>query len=178
MGTAQKTVTLVTGGGRSGKSQYALERARRYPRRVFVATAEPCDDEMKDRIARHRAGRDASFVTVEEPRDLAKAVQSLPPDMDVALVDCVTVWLGNLFHRHGGASESFPEVDQFLLLAARPPCHLILVANEVGMGIIPETELGRRFRDMAGFLNQKLAHLADEVVFLVSGIPMVIKKGK
>jgi len=171
-------VVLVTGGGRSGKSRYALERAARYPgRRVFVATAEPCDDEMRARIERHRRERGGRFETIEEPRDLAGAIARIGPGAAVAVVDCLTVWLGNLMHRHGEGAGDLPEVAAFIAALSRAPCDLIAVTNEVGMGIIPtDSAASRAFRDQAGWINQEAARAADEVVLVVSGIPVVIKK--
>jgi len=169
-------ITLVTGGARSGKSRYAVETAMAFPRRLFVATAEPFDDEMRERIAKHRAERGDAFRTVEEPEHLASVLRAVPPDVDVVLIDCLTVWLGNLMHRHGADRAGYPPVDAFLdALAAPPPCALVLVTNEVGMGIVPEHPMGRRFRDLAGGVNARVAAIADRVVFMVSGIPMVVK---
>ena len=170
MADAHNHILLVTGGSRSGKSRFALDRALRYPRRVFIATAEAFDDEMRARIERHRAERGDTFRTLEEPRCLADALLSVR-DADVILVDCLTVWLGNLMH-YGGADE---EIPLFLDALRRVSADVILVTNEVGMGIIPHDAMTREYRDRAGFLNQDVAARADEVVFTVSGIPMTIK---
>lgn len=171
-----KNVTLITGGCRSGKSRYAQEAARSYRSKVFVATAEAIDDEMRERIARHKAERAESFVTVEAPIDPAKAIRALEAVPEVVVLDCLTVWLGNLLHRDGPGAETFPEVNALLDLLAAPPCDLILVGNEVGLGIVPETPLARRFRDLAGFLNQEGAKRANRVVFMVSGLPLLLKQ--
>jgi len=168
-------VTLVTGGARSGKSSYALARSEHYHKRAFIATCTPVDAEMKERIAKHRKERGESFLTIEEPVDLAGAVDSLPNDIEVAVIDCLTVWLGNLLHNRESNSESIPEIDAFLGVLRTPPCELTVVTNEVGMGIVPHNKLARRFRDIAGRLNQEIADLAQEVVLLVSGIPVVIR---
>jgi adenosylcobinamide kinase/adenosylcobinamide-phosphate guanylyltransferase len=170
-----RAVTLVTGGARSGKSRYAMELALAYRRRVFVATATAFDGEMADRIARHRRERAERFTTVEAPLDLAGALAALPPATDVALVDCLTVWLGNLFERHGAETESFEEVAAFLRAIEAPPCDLVVVTNEVGMGIVPENALARRFRDVAGRLNAEVAARADRVAFMVCGVSMHVK---
>lgn len=170
--------TLVTGGGRSGKSRHALELALPRESKVFIATAEAIDDEMRARIEKHREVRGEEFLTVEEPLDLARAVRSLPEGTEVAVIDCLTVWLGNLVHRHEGEAHGFPEVPAFVEAVRDPPCDLIIVTNEVGMGIIPANELARRFRDLAGTVNQAVATLADEVVLMVSGIPVVIKNAR
>ena len=170
------TVTLVTGGARSGKSRYALTLAGRHERRAFIATALVTDDEMRERIRKHREERGPAFTTIEEPLDLASALGRLPDGCGIAIVDCITVWLGNLMHVRG-ADGLFPEVKAFVEALRRPPCDIVVVTNEVGMGVVPPTELGREFRDRAGRLNQEIAALADEVVFMVSGIPLVIKGG-
>jgi adenosylcobinamide kinase/adenosylcobinamide-phosphate guanylyltransferase len=167
--------TLLTGGGRSGKSRRALELALPRNGKAFIATAEALDDEMRARIEKHRLDRGEEFLTVEEPFDLSGAVRSLPEGIEVAVIDCLTVWLGNLVHRHEGEAKSFPEVPALVELVRDPPCDLIIVTNEVGMGIVPANDLARRFRDLAGIVNQAVATLADEVVLMVSGIPVVIK---
>ncbi|MEI6971610.1 MAG: bifunctional adenosylcobinamide kinase/adenosylcobinamide-phosphate guanylyltransferase [bacterium] len=170
-------VIMLTGGARSGKSRYALELVRSRGRKAFIATATACDGEMAERIARHREERSGDFVTIEEPMDLAGAVRSLPAGTDVAIVDCLTVWLGNLMHHSGGIAGQPPEVDAFLETLRNPPCDLVIVTNEVGMGIVPDNELGRKFRDLAGILNARVAGIAANVVLLVSGIPIHIKGG-
>ncbi len=171
----QHHVTLVTGGCRSGKSSYALEQATASASPVFVATAVAFDEEIKARIERHRRDRDPSIQTIEAPYDLAGALRSLPAGTGVALVDCLTVWMGNLLCRPETTDEAPAEIEELLAVLRDPPCDIILVTNEVGMGIVPENALARRFRDETGFLNQALASLADRVVFVVSGIPTTIK---
>ncbi len=168
-------VILVTGGARSGKSRYAMELALEYEKRVFIATAQVTDGEMKERIERHRRERGDLFVTVEEPLDLAGAIGSLLSDTGVALVDCLTVWLGNLFHHLGEVDLESPAIRDFLKILEEPPFSLILVTNEVGMGLVPPDALSRRFRDVAGLLNQEVARRAHRVVFTLCGIPMVVK---
>ncbi|HUL23868.1 MAG TPA: bifunctional adenosylcobinamide kinase/adenosylcobinamide-phosphate guanylyltransferase [Thermodesulfobacteriota bacterium] len=169
-------ITLITGGGRSGKSRHALEVARAHQgKRVFIATAEPFDDEMRKRIRRHRDGRGESFLTIEEPLDPGGALLSLTDDVEVAVVDCLTVWLGNLMHYRGNEDDEYSEVSRFLSLLDTPPCNLVIVTNEVGMGIIPHEGLARRFRDMAGFVNQEMARRAHRVILMVSGIPIPVK---
>ena len=170
-------IVLVTGGARSGKSRYAMDAARPYQRRAFIATAIPFDEEMKDRIAKHRADRRDEYLTIEEPVDLASAIAALPPGLNVALIDCLTVWLGNLVHHYGPETSWFPEIDAFLDVLARPPCNMVIVTNEVGMGIVPDNPMARAFRDLAGRANALVAAAANEVVLLVSGIPVVIKPG-
>jgi len=168
------TVTMLTGGARSGKSRYALEVARRYRHRVFVATAEPLDAEMRARIGRHRTERGRGWRTVEAPLDLAGALRKLPAGTEIAVVDCLTVWLGNLMH-HRGEQDEYPEISAFLKALDRPACDLVVVTNELGMSIVPDNPLARRFRDTAGRLNQDLARAAHNVLLLVSGLPVVLK---
>lgn len=170
-----KTILLLTGGARSGKSRFALEAVPAGARKAFIATATACDGEMVERIAKHRAERATDFLTIEEPIDLAKALRSLPRDTDVAIIDCLTVWMGNLMHRYGEEEKPLLEIESFIEVLNNPPCNLILVTNEVGMGIVPDNEMARRFRDWAGRLNARVAQIADTVVLLVSGIPLTIK---
>lgn len=170
-----KQVLMVTGGSRSGKSRYAVEAALKYENRVFLATAKAFDEEMERRIAAHQCERDSRFTTMEEPVDLAGALRLLPPGAEVALIDCLTVWLGNLMHRHGDGVDSFPEIDALFEVLEDPPADVILVTNEVGSGIVPDNAMARRFRDLAGNVNQRAAARADKVVLCVSGIPVVIK---
>ena len=167
------TSLFVIGGARSGKSRYAQTRAEAAGGSpVFVATAEAFDDEMRDRIARHRADRDARWTTVEAPRDLPAALDALSARDAVVLVDCLTLWVSNLLL--SGAD---------MPLATRELCdaishfegRLILVANEVGLGIVPDNALARAFRDAAGQLNQSVAATANEVVLLTAGLPLTLK---
>jgi adenosylcobinamide kinase/adenosylcobinamide-phosphate guanylyltransferase len=169
-------VTLVTGGGRSGKSRYGLNAALAYARRVFVATAVPCDPEMADRIARHRAERGDAFRTIEAQTRVADAIREHGPTADVVLVDCITIWVNNLLHeRERGGVVPDTEIAAFLDTLRAPPCDLILVTNEVGMGIVPVGDLTREYRDLVGMVNQQVAALADRVVFTVCGLPIVLK---
>lgn len=166
----------VTGGARSGKSTYALQRAMMFEKRIFVATAEAFDEEMARRIQKHREERKDDFaVTIEEPLELPSALCAADGVADVILVDCLTVWLGNLFHRVGDKDEIAARIDALLeaLQTVRTP--VIAVSNELGMGIVPQTAMGRAFRDAAGFLNQKTARHADEAVLMVSGLPVHLK---
>ncbi len=170
------SVTFVIGGARSGKSSHAEYLANLYPgKRMYVATAEAFDDEMRDRISRHQAARAGRFVsTIEEPVDLSRALDSLNTDTSVALVDCLTVWVGNLLH-YRGIQERYDEIEQFLAAIRNPKTSLIIVSNEVGQGIVPGDPLSRHFRDHAGWLNQSVAKIADRVIWLVAGIPVTIK---
>jgi adenosylcobinamide kinase/adenosylcobinamide-phosphate guanylyltransferase len=165
----------VLGGARSGKSRYAerlVEDAARYG--TYLATAEAGDAEMAERIAAHRARRDPFWRTVEEPLALASAIAAHAEPERPILIDCLTLWLSNLLLAGKQADDEAGVLCSSLRKAAGM---VVLVSNEVGMGLVPETPLGRRFRDAAGRLNQDVAALADRVVFIAAGLPLVLKKG-
>lgn len=168
-------VTYVTGGARSGKSSYALKLAEPYEMRVFIATAEAFDDEMRARIERHKEERSGWHLTVEEPLMLDRAIREIPVGVGVVLVDCLTVWLGNLMHHLGDDASIAERIDALLGVLAAPPCDIILVSNEVGMGIVPEHAMARRFRDLAGTLNRRVAERSDHAWLLCSGLPIALK---
>lgn len=169
-----QSIMLVLGGARSGKSRYAEAAARAVSRqRIYLATAQAFDDEMRARIARHRADRaEHGWQTIEEPIDLPGALQRLTGKQVVVLVDCLTLWLSNLML----ASHDIAAAERALLFSL-DACDgsVILVSNEVGMGLVPETELGRCFRDAQGRLNQSVATLSDRVIFVAAGLPLVLK---
>ncbi len=171
----QGRLILVLGGARSGKSRYAQQLAERaWSRPVFLATAEVTDEEMGARIAKHKAARDARWQCVEEPFDLAGALARAAGQGDGVLLDCLTVWLGNVLVKEGAAGVAARQ--QALLAAVRARTGgLIMVSNEVGLGIVPEYPLGREFRDFAGWLNQALAAEADAVLFIAAGLPLALK---
>ena len=170
-----KKIKFITGGSRSGKSSYALDSALKYNKRGFIATAVPFDDEMKLRIEKHKSERTKKFITVEEPYNISKAITEMENQVDVIILDCISVWLGNLFYKHGETENEFTELDNFYNKLKTIKCDIIIVTNEVGMGIIPENKLARHYRDLLGFVNQEIAKLANEVIFMVSGIPTKIK---
>ena len=164
-------LTLVLGGARSGKSRYGESLiAREPPPWTYVATAEALDDEMAQRIAEHRARRRGGWQTVEAPRDLPAALAALPHG--AVLVDCLTLWLSNLLLAGSDIEADVTRLDEVL---ARMQGRVVLVANEVGFGIVPESALGRRFRDLQGTLNQRIAARADQVVLVVAGLPLFVK---
>ena len=168
-------VTLVLGGARSGKSRYAeclIEGA--VSGATYCATAEAGDAEMATRIAAHRLRRGPFWRTVEEPLALAPIIAGEAfPDRPL-LIDCLTLWLSNLLLAGRPIEDETEALCAALRLAAGS---VVLVANEVGLGLVPETPLGRRFRDAAGRLNQQIAALADRVVFVAAGLPLVLKEG-
>ena len=166
-------ITLLTGGARSGKSTRALELAMQYNRRAFIATAQAVDEEMAQRIEKHRTEREGRFETIEEPRDLAGALKLLDKDIDVAIIDCLTVWTGNLMHE--GDVGPFDEIEAFIEALDKLRCDLIVVTNEVGMSVVPATPLGRRFRDVLGDLNRRVAKKASVVILMVCGQEVRVK---
>jgi len=172
-----KSITrlLVLGGARSGKSRYALQLAtRRWKRPLYLATAEVKDEEMAQRVQAHRQARGSRWWCVEEPLDIAEVLTNGAADADGILVDCLTLWLSNVLLQEG--EDAYKKRRSALLDAVRNVHrNLILVGNEVGMGIVPEHELGRTFRDLAGWLHQDLAAAMDIVVLVVAGLPMALK---
>jgi adenosylcobinamide kinase / adenosylcobinamide-phosphate guanylyltransferase len=167
---------LVTGGTRSGKSRYAVERASLWgPRVLYIATCQPTDDEMRERVRRHQAERPASWVTVEPGAHVVPAIQEQATKMDGILLDCLTLYVSSLLMSGSGELEVVQQVDTLCLSLREVGRPAVVVTNEVGWGVVPETSLGRLFRDAAGHANQVAARHAQEVVMLVCGLPMVIK---
>jgi adenosylcobinamide kinase / adenosylcobinamide-phosphate guanylyltransferase len=168
-------VTLVLGGARSGKSTFAEKLAlERWRRPLYAATSEATDAEMAERIAEHRRRRGDRWLCVEEPLDLAAVIRNAPDACDGVLVECLTTWAANVLVREGEPAFA-PRREALLAALAAATRPVILVSNEVGLGVVPEYPLGRQFRDLAGWLNQDVARLADEVAFLVAGLPMWLK---
>jgi adenosylcobinamide kinase / adenosylcobinamide-phosphate guanylyltransferase len=172
--SAPAAITLVLGGARSGKSRHAeaLVRATGLSR-IYVATAQAFDDEMRQRIAQHRADRAADgWTTVEEPLALADALVRTAHPGSAVLVDCLTLWLTNVMLADQDVERAQAEL---LSVLGRLESPVVCVSNEVGLGIVPETPLGRRFRDAQGRLNQAVAAAADHVHFIAAGLPLVLK---
>ncbi len=169
---SDREITLVLGGARSGKSRHAESLVAALPPPwIYVATAEPLDDEMAARIAAHRAWRGAGWTVIEAPRDLAGAIAGAPAGSTV-LVDCLTLWLSNLMLADADVAAETDRLDAALAQASGP---VVLVSNEVGLAIVPDNALARRFRDAQGVLNQRIAARADRVVLMVAGLPLVAK---
>lgn len=166
-------LTFVLGGARSGKTALALREALARPatRRIMIATAESLDSEMAERIARHRAERGEDWVTVEAPRRLAEAVAGLVQG-DVAVIDCLTLWITNLMM---DGADMAAAVAELVAALAASPAELIVISNEVGQGIVPDNALARRFRDQAGWAHQAVAAAADRVVLVVAGLGLTLK---
>ncbi len=171
------TTTLIIGGCRSGKSSQALLIGEKAcgRRNLFVATCTPHDAEMADRITRHQKERGSHWQTVETPIALAEVFASQGPGADIVLIDCLTLWISNLMMTHTRDDDVIQHVDQLCKIIMAPPCPVIMVANEVGTGIVPENKLARRFRDLAGWCNQKTAAACNHVIWMVAGIPVDIK---
>ncbi len=169
------SLTLITGGARSGKSAFALEHAAGLgARRAFIATAQALDDEMRVRIEAHKRERGEDWHTVEEPLALAQWLEDNADKYDVVVVDCLTLWLSNIMLSDCDVEAESMELADTM---AGAPCYVVAVTNEVGMGIVPESSMGREFRDLAGRLNRLVAGEAQEVYLVVSGIPVRIKPG-
>ncbi|MBI5188060.1 MAG: bifunctional adenosylcobinamide kinase/adenosylcobinamide-phosphate guanylyltransferase [Nitrospirae bacterium] len=172
--TSCKKIIFVTGGARSGKSTFALKEASKISgKKAYIATAEALDEEMKQRIEDHKRQRGDDWVTYEEPLKIAELVEEIKGKYSVILIDCLTLWLSNLIH----ADLNFKaEIGHLIPSLVTSHSSLVyIISNEVGMGIVPENEMARRFRDMAGLLNQKVAEVADEVYMVVAGTPIKIK---
>ena len=171
-----RDVTLVLGGVRSGKSRYAIQLAGHAQRVTFLATAERREDgEMQRKIERHRADRPQHWTTIEEPLNLAAAIGSAS-NCDLLLIDCLTLFAGKLLEVHGeNAPAIAASVNALCTALMASSCSVVLVSNEVGSGVVPAFELGRRYRDLLGEINQRVAVVADHVVLMVAGLPLVLK---
>ena len=177
-------ITFITGGARSGKSSFALKEASKAKgRKAYIATAEALDGEMKDRIEKHKLERSDEWNTYEEQIKVSDVLGDIKGQYGAVLLDCLTLWLSNvLLHAEMDAQKhKSPEdsINEFIAgltgLADTGGCALYIVSNEVGMGIVPENKLARKFRDLAGTLNRKVAEIADEVYLVTAGIPLQIK---
>jgi adenosylcobinamide kinase/adenosylcobinamide-phosphate guanylyltransferase len=174
-----KKLIFITGGCRSGKSQFALDYANRHFRKkLYLATCEALDKEMVKRIEDHKKRRGLDWQTVEEPIKITEAIRRHENDMEVILLDCITLWLSNLLMRQESDHEIMNEVSRLMDTIKQGQTSFIFVSNEVGMGIVPVEPLGRRFRDVSGMANQKIAEVAQTVIFMVSGIPIFLKGKK
>jgi adenosylcobinamide kinase/adenosylcobinamide-phosphate guanylyltransferase len=168
-------IILIGGGARSGKSDFALHLARQLgERRLFLATAQSGDKEMRERIECHRRTRGPDFDTREEPFAIAEVFRD-NAKYDVIVLDCLTLWLSNLLCQDQTLEEVFQRLDELIAALIPRTAHAILVTNEVGLGIVPETVLGRRFRDLSGSAHRRLSDIADEVYFSVLGTMLRLK---
>ena len=166
------TCTLILGGAASGKSAYAESLVFQEDRsRVYVATSQAWDDEMRQKIADHKAQRGPNWRTIEEPVDMTAALATVSAD-EIVLIDCATLWLTNVML---GDHDLEAETQAFLAAIEACPAPVIIVSNETGLGIVPDNKLARDFRNAQGRLNQRLAQISDAVVFVAAGLPMVMK---
>jgi adenosylcobinamide kinase/adenosylcobinamide-phosphate guanylyltransferase len=186
-----KKIIFITGGARSGKSTYALSNATKISgNKAYIATAEALDEEMRERIEKHKKQRGKDWDTYEEPLRIAEVIKEIEGKYTAIVIDCLTLWLSNIMIRTQNTGYRIQtiemEIEGFLDSLSRfkkSPvcglgsgfCSLYIVSNEVGMGIVPENDMARRFRDIAGFLNQRVAEIAHEVYLLISGIPLKVK---
>ena len=174
-----KKLTLVLGGVRAGKSSYAQRLAAKGKRVLFVATAEARDREMEERIRSHREGRPAHWDTIEEPIDLVAALTPMLHRYDMVLLDCLTLWVSNLLlrgsHLASAREDILAEAQSLMALYRKSDVSWVVVSNEVGLGVVPATELGRIYADELGRVNQLVAAEADDVYFMAAGLPLKMK---
>ena len=173
----RRTITLVLGGARSGKSLYAQELAAKFRRVVFLATLRPLDAEMRRKVAHHRRERPTAWRTVQAPQRLAEAIRSESANADVLLIDCFTLFVSNVM-RLGRQAEAHnrKHVHEICDAIRSSPASVIAVSNEVGSGVVPAFRSGRIYRDLLGQLNQEVAAIADNVLLMIAGVPVPIKR--
>lgn len=172
----EKKIVLITGGARSGKSRYAEERAREVGARLlYVATGEAKDEEMAQRIAEHKKRRGNRWLTVEEPEKVAAALLKHRGEIDCAVVDCLTLWVSNVLLRQDEKAVT-KKVEELIERLPLIDFQVFLVTNEIGSAIVPDNPLARSFRDLVGWVNQRVAQAADEVVLMVAGLPVIVKR--
>jgi adenosylcobinamide kinase / adenosylcobinamide-phosphate guanylyltransferase len=173
--TYRKSVTLVLGGVRSGKSRFAQQLAMRAHSVAFIATAQCIDPEMEAKIARHQQERPATWHTIEEPLELHKVLTESSESYDLLLIDCLTLFAAHLLEAEGKGENLERRIDAFFCAVAAVKSSVLLVSNEVGSGVVPDYPSGRRYRDLLGEINQRAAALADNVLLMVAGLPLVLK---
>ena len=171
-------ITFIIGGCRSGKSRFALDFAEKSAKThpIFIATSVPRDDEMKARVLKHQKERGQHWTTVEEPIQLSEVIMAHNKNENLILVDCITLWLNNLLYENNSPTYIDDHLEKVTHTLRSMVCPIIMVSNEVGQGIVPENKLARQFRDLAGSVNQALAACSDQVVWMVAGIPVFVKK--
>jgi adenosylcobinamide kinase/adenosylcobinamide-phosphate guanylyltransferase len=171
-----KTITLVLGGVRSGKSRFAQTLAARSSSVALIATAQPLDEEMRLKIDRHQMERPKEWRTIEEPLELDRVLTEAAPEHRMLLVDCLTLYAANLLEAERGNLAAIEERLQRFYAALRSvPCSVALVSNEVGSGVVPPYPEGRQYRDLLGEINQRIASIADNVLLMVAGLPLALK---
>lgn len=171
----KRKIVFITGGARSGKSSFALNEAAKIDgQKAYVATAQALDNEMKARIANHKRDRGSAWDTYEEPLHVSDLLSKIDNRYEAIVLDCLTLWLSNIMHNTESTEDEIKGLAD-ALRDLKGPSVIYIVSNEIGMGIVPDNEMAREFRDLAGFLNQEVAGLADEVCLVISGIPVKIK---
>ncbi|UCD84746.1 MAG: bifunctional adenosylcobinamide kinase/adenosylcobinamide-phosphate guanylyltransferase [Deltaproteobacteria bacterium] len=173
----KEKIVLITGGARSGKSDYALKLAGAIRgQKAYLATAQPLDKEMEERIRSHKEKRGNEYVSIEEPLEITQKLKEIDGTFKAVIIDCLTLWVSNLMHQGGSSiSRTEEEIREFVDCTKKLSSRLIMVTNEVGMGIVPDNEMARSFRDLIGFANQLIAGIADGVVVMFSGSPLRLK---
>ena len=171
-------ITFILGGARSGKSTFALNLAKKYKKVAFIATGQALDREMKKRILLHRKARPSHWQTFEEDKEITSALQKIGDNFDCVVIDCLTLWVSNLMLSGFNQEKIEGKISEVLSIIKKIKGKVIIISNEVGLGIVPVNKLARRFRDIAGKVNQIVACEASKVFFMVSGLAMKIKKGK
>jgi adenosylcobinamide kinase/adenosylcobinamide-phosphate guanylyltransferase len=172
----EKKMIFITGGCRSGKSRYALQYANQhYSTKLFLATCEALDEEMAQRIENHKKVRGPEWQTIEEPVEIIRRIRECGGNGGVILIDCLTLWLYNLLMKWDDDLKIVDETERLIDIIKQSTTSFILVSNEVGMGIVPADPLSRRYRDLLGAMNQRVAEALDTVIFMVSGIPIFLK---
>lgn len=164
-------ITLITGGVKSGKTTFALKLGETYQKKLYIATAEPFDEEMERKIEKHQQERDGSWTTAEEPTEIFNAVQK-GAEFEYTVLDCITVWMNNLFYHK---KDIGIYTERFIGALKNINFNLTIVTNETGLGVIPADKLSRDYTNMLGITNQKIAKVADQTIFMVSGLPIYIK---
>jgi adenosylcobinamide kinase/adenosylcobinamide-phosphate guanylyltransferase len=174
----ESRMTFITGGCRSGKSRYALDYAdRHFSKKIYLATCEALDEEMAQRIERHKKLRGPEWRTIEEPIQIVDQIRLHGDRVEVILLDCLTLWLSNLLIKWNDDLRIIKETERLIDTIEQSQTSFLIVSNEAGMGIVPVDPLSRRFRDLSGMANQKMAEAAHTAILMVSGIPVFLKGG-
>jgi adenosylcobinamide kinase/adenosylcobinamide-phosphate guanylyltransferase len=174
----ERRMIFITGGCRSGKSRYALDYAdRHFSKKIYLATCEALDEEMAQRIDHHKKMRGPEWRTIEEPIEIVDQIGRHADGVEVILLDCLTLWLSNLLIKWEDDSRIIKETERLIDTMKQSQTSFLIVSNEAGMGIVPADPLSRRFRDLSGMANQKMAEAAHTAILMVSGIPVFLKGG-
>jgi adenosylcobinamide kinase/adenosylcobinamide-phosphate guanylyltransferase len=172
----ESRMIFITGGCRSGKSRYALDYVdRHFSKKIYLATCEALDEEMAQRIAHHKKMRGPEWQTIEEPVEVVDQIRLHAKGVEVILLDCLTLWLSNLLIKWDDDSKIIKETERLIDTIKQSQTSFLVVSNEVGMGIVPADPLSRRFRDLSGMANQRMAEAAHTAILMVSGIPVLLK---